>query len=147
MPCDRNRFAVILRTCVVYLVGRIAGDKVKLFFASPIIQVAQNRLDSIYFRLFQRYFQLLVSLFLYLNSIYLLWLVKFVQKKRYYAASCARSAQISLCRPAEKSASRKASVPKRCSSDIHISMPSPKDSNVKSLYVIYFSIFSGLKCH
>ena len=42
---------------------------------------------------------------------------------------------------------RKASVPKRCSSDIHISMPSPKDSNVKSLYVIYFSIFSGLKCH
>lgn len=48
---------------------------------------------------------------------------------------------------AEKSASRKASVPKRCSSDIHISMPSPKDSNVKSLYVIYFSIFSGLKCH
>ena len=90
MPCDRNRFAVILRTCVVYLVGRIAGDKVKLFFASPIIQVAQNRLDSIYFRPLKRYFKLLVSLFLYLNSIYLLWLVKFVQKKRYYAASCAK---------------------------------------------------------
>ena len=90
MPCDRNRFAVIFRTCVVYLVGRIAGDKIKLFFASPIIQVAQNRLDSVYFRPLKRYFKLFVSLFLYLNSIYLLRLVKFVQKKRYYAAPCAK---------------------------------------------------------
>lgn len=90
MACDRNRFAVIFRTCVVYLVGRIAGDKIKLFFASPIIQVAQNRLDSVYFRPLKRYFKLFVSLFLYLNSIYLLRLVKFVQKKRYYAAPCAK---------------------------------------------------------